>query len=350
MNRSDERNYEPFTEEMPMLRVYRRQDDRLVPTDLDVTPHSLPAQATDALWLDLINPTRHEDQFAEHLLGISIPTREEAQEIEVSARLYHEDGAEFMTMTGVSQLESEAPMTTPITFILKGETLLTIRYAQPKPFFTYATRAQKTGAVPCISSEQVMLGLVEALIERMAEALEKTGRNLERLSRQVFRYKPPNGKASKSRDFQAIIEEIGARGDLLAMVRESLVSLNRLLAYHNTTGKAAEGPNKDAAAWVKDMLQDVAALSDHATYLTNKTNFLLDATLGLINLEQNQIIKIFSIAAVCLMPPTLVASSYGMNFKNMPEVEWLFCHPFEIVLMLIAAIIPFLWFRRKGWL
>jgi magnesium transporter len=350
MNRSDERHDEPFTEEMPMLRVYRRQDDRLVPTDLDVTPHSLPAKATDALWLDLINPTRHEDQFAEHLLGISIPTREEAQEIEVSARLYHEDGAEFMTMTGVSQLESEAPMTTPITFILKGEMLLTIRYAQPKPFFTYATRAQKTGAVPCISSEQVMLGLVEALIERMAEALEKTGRNLERLSRQVFRYKPPNGKASKSRDFQAIIEEIGARGDLLAMIRESLVSLNRLLAYHNTTGKAAEGPNKDAAAWVKDMLQDVAALSDHATYLTNKTNFLLDATLGLINLEQNQIIKIFSIAAVCLMPPTLVASSYGMNFKNMPELEWLFGYPFALVLMLIAAIIPFLWFRRKGWL
>jgi magnesium transporter len=333
-----------------MLRAYRREDCRLVPTELDLTSQSPPANAAGALWLDLITPTREEVHFAEHLLGISIPTQEEAQEIEVSARLYHEDGAEFMTMTGVSQLESEAPMTTPISFILKGETLATIRYAQPKPFFTYATRAQKTGAVPCINSEQVMLGLVEALIERMAEALEKTGRNLERLSRQVFRYKPPGGTASKSRDFQAIIEEIGARGDLLAMVRESLVSLNRLLAYHNTTGKAAEGPNKDAVAWVKDMLQDVVALSDHATYLSNKTNFLLDATLGLINLEQNQIIKIFSIAAVCLMPPTLIASSYGMNFRHMPELEWLFGYPYALALMLITAIIPFVWFKRKGWL
>ena len=333
-----------------MLRAYRREDCRLVPTELDLTPHSPPADAAGALWLDLITPTREEVHFAEHLLGISIPTQEEAQEIEVSARLYHEDGAEFMTMTGVSQLESEAPMTTPISFILKGETLATIRYAQPKPFFTYATRAQKTGAVPCINSEQVMLGLVEALIERMAEALEKTGRNLERLSRQVFRYKPPGGTASKSRDFQAIIEEIGARGDLLAMVRESLVSLNRLLAYHNTTGKAADGPSKDAVAWVKDMLQDVVALSDHATYLSNKTNFLLDATLGLINLEQNQIIKIFSIAAVCLMPPTLIASSYGMNFRHMPELEWLFGYPYALTLMLITAIIPFVWFKRKGWL
>ncbi|MEA2969682.1 MAG: magnesium transporter [Alphaproteobacteria bacterium] len=185
-----------------MLRAYRREDCRLVPTELDLTSHSPPADASGALWLDLITPTREEVHFAEHLLGISIPTQEEAQEIEVSARLYHEDGAEFMTMTGVSQLESEAPMTTPISFILKGETLATIRYAQPKPFFTYATRAQKAGAVPCINSEQVMLGLVEALIERMAEALEKTGRNLERLSRQVFRYKPPGGTASKSRDFR----------------------------------------------------------------------------------------------------------------------------------------------------
>jgi magnesium transporter len=333
-----------------MLRIHRRQDDRLVSTELAVSPDSPPADAAGALWLDLINPTQDEDHFAERLLAISIPTREEAQEIEVSARLYHEDGAEFMTMTGVSQLESDAPMTTPITFILKGDTLVTIRYAEPKPFFTYATRAQKAGTVNCINSEHVMLGLVEALVERMAEALEKTGRNLERLSRQVFRYKPPDGKASKSRDFQAIIEEIGGRGDLLAIIRESLVSLSRLLAYHNTTGLRAEGPNKDAHAWVKDLQQDIAALSDHSTYLTNKTNFLLDATLGLINLEQNQIIKIFSIAAVCLMPPTLVASLYGMNFKNMPELEWLFGYPYALLLMLITAIIPFVWFRRKGWL
>ena len=124
-----------------------------MPTELEVAPHLPPADAADALWLDLINPSRDEDHFVEHLVGVSIPTREEAQEIEVSARLYHEDGAEFMTMTGVAQLESEAPMTTPITFILKGDKLVTIRYAQPKPFFTYATRVQKAAAVPCVSSE-----------------------------------------------------------------------------------------------------------------------------------------------------------------------------------------------------
>jgi magnesium transporter len=333
-----------------MLRVYRQQDGHLVPTELAVTAHSPPAEAAGAVWLDLLNPARHEDHYVEHLLGISVPTREEAQDIEVSARLYHEDGAEFMTMTGVSQLESDAPTTTPITFILKGETLATVRYAEPKPFWTYATRVQKAGALPCASGEQIMLGLVEALIGRMAEALEKVGHNLERLSREVFRHKSTNGTTTRSRDFQAIIEQLGAKGDLLAMIRESLVSLNRLLAYHTTMGKAVEGPNKDAAGWVKALTQDVTALSDHATYLSNKIGFLLDATLGLINLEQNQIIKIFSIAAVVLLPPTLVASIYGMNFKNIPELEWMFGYPYALSLIVIAAVLPYWWFRRKGWL
>jgi magnesium transporter len=313
-----------------------------------VTPHSPPAEATGALWLDLINPSRDEDHYVEHVLGISVPTREEAQDIEVSARLYHEDGAEFMTMTGVSQLESDAPATTPITFILKGQTLATVRYAEPKPFWTYATRVQKAGALPCACGEQIMLGLVEALIGRMAEALEKVGHNLERLSRDVFRHKSAN-KTSMARDFQAIIEQLGAKGDLLAMIRESLVSLNRLLAYHTTTGQTTDGP-KDAAGWVKALTQDVTALSDHASYLSNKISFLLDATLGLINLEQNQIIKIFSIAAVVLLPPTLVASIYGMNFKAIPELEWAFGYPYALCLIVVAAVLPYLWFRRMGWL
>jgi magnesium transporter len=331
-----------------MLRVYRQHDGHLVPTDMEVTSHSPPSEAAGALWMDLLNPTRHEDHYVEHVLGISIPTQEEARDIEVSARLYHEDGAEFMTMTGASQLDSDEPITTPITFILKGNVLVTVRYTEPKPFWNYATRAQKAGAVPCESAEQVMLGLVEALIERMSEALEKVGRGLEGLSREVFRHR--SAKASRTRDFETIIEQLGVKGDLLAVIRESLVSLNRLLAYHTAAGKGVEGLSKDAAAWVKDMLQDVAALSDHATFLANKTGFLLDATLGLINLEQNQIIKIFSIAAVVLLPPTLVATIYGMNFKAMPELEWLLGYPWALALIVITAIVPFVWFRRKGWL
>ena len=134
------------------------------------------------------------------------------------------------------------------------------------------------------------------------------------------------------------------------MVRESLVSLNRLLAYHTVTGKASHIHNKDAAAWVADLTRDATALSDHASYLTNKINFLLDATLGLINLEQNQIIKIFSVAAVIFLPPTLVASIYGMNFDTIPELKWAFGYPMAIGFMIMSAILPYLWFKRRGWL
>jgi magnesium transporter len=333
-----------------MLRIYRHQDNRLIATELAVTAQTPPAAAAGAVWIDLINPTREEDRYTETVIGAKVPTREEAEELELSGRLYHEDGAEFMTMTGVSQLETEQPTTTPFTFVLKGDTLVTIRYYEPKPFWVYATRAQKAGAVACTSSEDILLGLAEALIERMAEALEKVGRGLEQLSREVFRHKGAPGKTTRSQDFQKVIEQLGAKGDLLAMIRESLVSLNRMLAYHTTTGKAASGGSKEAAVWVRDMVQDVTALSDHASYLTNKTSFLLDATLGLINLEQNQIIKIFSIAAVVLLPPTLIASIYGMNFKNIPELEWIFGYPYALGLIVIAAVLPYLWFRRKGWL
>jgi magnesium transporter len=328
-----------------MLRAYRFHQDRLHATDVDVSaPH---ATAEGAVWLDLLNPTRAEDVFVESLLGISIPTREEAEDIEVSARLYHEGGAEFMTMTALAHVDGDEPITTPITFILAEDVLVTVRYDEPKPFTTYATRAQRAGAVDCMLAEHVMLGLVEALIERIAEALGEVGRSLEQMSRGVFRHKAKGG--SKSRDFQSVIEKLGAQGDLLAMIRESLVSVNRLLSYHTASERTAEAAGKHAAAWTTDMQQDVAALSDHASYLFNKTSFQLDATLGLINLEQNQIIKIFSIAAVCLMPPTLVASIYGMNFEHMPELEWRLGYPWAVTLMVVSAIIPMAWFKRKGW-
>ena len=333
-----------------MLSMYRQENAHLALKEADFASQAGSPALGGLLWLDLLHPTRDENRHVEQALGLSIPTHEEAQDIEVSARLYHEHGAEFMTMTAVSQLDTDQPETTPITFVLKDDVLVTIRYAEPKAFRIYATRAQKPGSASCSSGEDVMLGLVETLIGRMADTLERVGRDLEQLSREIFRRKKTNGKNDPNRDFQTVIVRLGAEGDLLAMVRESLVSLNRMLAYHTVTGKTSHVHNKDAAAWVADLNRDATALSDHASYLTNKINFLLDATLGLINLEQNQIIKLFSIAAVVLLPPTLVATVYGMNFKSMPELDWSFGYPSALSLMVLTAVIPFLWFRRRGWL
>jgi len=255
-----------------------------------------------------------------------------------------------MTIAAITALDTGDPIMSPITFVLKGGSLATVRYAEPKAFSNFAARAQKANAVSCATGEQVMLSLIEALIDRMADALEHVAGEIEGISRDVFRHKPRRGRHSRSRDFEAAITKIGSNGELLSKLRESLVSVNRLLTYHagmEANGKAA---NKEAGFRVESLHRDVTALSDQSNFLSNKTNFLLDATLGLINLEQNQIIKIFSIVAVVLMPPTLVASIYGMNFNHMPELNWALGYPMALLLMVVTAIVPYLWFKREGWL
>jgi magnesium transporter len=333
-----------------MLRIHRCEGDRLVARSLPTADCSDLSQTEGPVWIDLISPTAEEDACVEQALGISLPSREEMQEIEMSARLYNEGGAEFMTITAITLLDSDEPVTTPITFVLKGASLATIRFAEPAAFRSVVARAQRPGAVACASGEQVMLSLLEALIDRMADTLERVAADIDAISRSVFRHKSKNGRPSKSRDLAATIEQIGSNGDLLTKLRESLLSVSRLLTYHSAAEASDKRAVKEARVRIKSLHRDAVALSDQSNFLANKTNFLLDATLGLINLEQSQIIKIFSIVAVVLMPPTLVASIYGMNFAHMPELNWTLGYPTALVLMAVAAVVPYLWFKRAGWL
>ncbi|HEV2573842.1 magnesium/cobalt transporter CorA [Methylocella sp. CPCC 101449] len=334
-----------------MLRVYTRDSDHLVAHSINVNAtEQQPFPEGTVPWLDLLNPTPEEDRYVEAAVGVSIPTREEMQEIEVSSRLYNENGAEFMTMTAVTRIDTDEPQLTPITFVLKGSTLVTVRYAEPRPFMMFALRVQRANAVSCGTGEQVMLSLMEALIDRIADALEKVGAKIDAISREVFKHEDPRKKSSKTADFQKIIVDIGREGDLVSMARESLLSMNRVLTYHTAVADDSKRALKEIRSRVRSLQRDVTSLTDHSTYLSTKINFLLDATLGLINLEQNQIIKIFSIAAVALMPPTLIASIYGMNFKAMPELAFEYGYPMAIGLMIITAILPFVFFRRRGWL
>jgi magnesium transporter len=336
--------------EQPMLRIYVRKNDTLEPHDLIVAPDlSTPLPEGQALWVDLFNPTPDEDRYVERFVNVSIPTREEMQEIEVSSRLYSEDGGEFMTIAALAHLDDE-PIVSPITFVLKGATLVTVRYAEPRPFTLFASRAQRSGAVPCSTGEQIMLSLLEALIDRIADVMERVGVKIDSISREVF-HDANNSAPNRSRDFKNVLVSIGREGDLLSLVRESLVSMIRLLTYHTAISEdAGKRAIKEARQRIRSIQRDVSSLTDHSTYLSSKITFLLDATLGLINLEQNQIIKIFSIASVCLMPPTLIASVYGMNFKHMPELGWEWGYPAAVLLMFVAGVLPFVYFRRKGWL
>ena len=333
-----------------MLSIHSRQGGQMVPLS-----DFAEAVENPVIWIDLLSPTPEEVKRLESYLGIALPTRDEMAEIELSDRLYNEDGAEFMTMTVVANVDTDEPVKAPVTFIIKGPTLVTMRHIELRPFSNYSAKALR-GGVPCASGESVMLGLIEALIDRIADTLERTGDEVDAISREVFRGKSDK-VSKKTRNLQSLIEQIGNRGDLLTKLRESLVSISRLVAYHTaieTNIRALDATRRksprDIRQRTKLIQRDSAALGEHAIFLAGKINFLLDATLGLINLEQNQIIKIFSVAAVVFLPPTLVASIYGMNFEFMPELDWAAGYPWALGLMLVSAIIPYLYFNYRGWL
>jgi len=304
------------------------------------------AEKDGAVWVDLLNPTPEEEKALEAALGVEIPTREEMHEIEISSRLYMEDGAAFMTAMIMSHTDSDEAVISPVTFVLVGPRLLTIRYEEPRAFAAFPARAQKA-QLGCVSSETILVGLLEAIIDRLADVLERATHDTDKLSRDVFQMK--GGKPAKSGDFQKIIVELGRKGDLASKIRDSLVTLARLfgfLALHAAEGKT----DKELKARIKTLARDAGSLSDHVSYMSQKITFLLDATLGMINIEQNAIIKIFSVAAVAFLPPTLIASIYGMNFEHMPELATRWGYPVVIALMILSALLPLAYFKKRGWL
>ncbi len=306
------------------------------------------AQIPDsAVWFDLITPTQQEDKLVESHVGISVPTREEMQEIEVTSRLYVENGARYMTATLMCQSDTDTPKTTPVTFILSGHRLITVRYDEPRPFMIVGTRLGRV-CPQGITGETVLMDLLDAVIDRSADILERIGAEVDRVSHDIF--EPEDSKDGRSKSYNDILRAIGRKGDLTSKVRESLVSIGRLLLYLANEADSMRWA-KETRAQLRGMQRDVGSLSDHAAYLSNKIQFLLDAMLGVVSLEQNNIIKIFSVAAVVFMPPTLIASIYGMNFRhNMPELDWDYGYPFALALMVLAAVLPYFFFKWKKWL
>ncbi|TKT54506.1 magnesium/cobalt transporter CorA [Rhizobiaceae bacterium LC148] len=348
-----------------MLRIHAYDLDRLVPVVSD-TPAVVMAPAIagaavaldlkseaqpPVVWYDLINPTQEEERTVGERLGITVPTMDEMEDIELSARLYQENGAEFMTMTVLTRPDAEAPRKVPVTFIVKGQALVTVRYSEPRPFDAFLARARRgNGAgLHCSNGELIMAGLIEAVIDRMADTLERLGNDIDQISQEVFSAKAAKVN-KKTRDLQELIREIGQAGEFLTVVRESLVSVSRVVAYYSALDGVDRKLAKELRQRLKLLQRDATSLGDHSAFLSSKINFLLDATLGLINLEQNQIIKIFSVAAVVFLPPTLVASVYGMNFDVMPELRWQYGYPMAIGMMIVSMIMPYLYFKRKGWL
>jgi magnesium transporter len=305
------------------------------------------APVSDAtIWLDLLNPTPEEDAYVEKCLGISVPTRAEMREIEASSRLYAESGAHYMTAFVVYDIEALNPKTTALTFILAGQRLVTVRYAEPKAFPIFLSRVEK-GDAPCNSAAALTVGLIESIIHREADLIERIQDEVDKTAPLIFEGK--GGQSTRSKRLETTLKMVGREGDIAARAQESALSLDRVLTF---LANAAKERGDDAR--IQDRIgiahRDIHSLMEHMRFLSTRVDFLLNATLGMISTEQNKIIKLFSVAAVMLMPPTLVASIYGMNFKKMPELEWIYGYPSALGLMVISAVVPYLFFRRKGWL
>ena len=324
-----------------MLRVFG-PDCSAPPIDAGSTK----ALPEGAIWIDLMEPTKEEEALAEKLVGNNIPTRAELAEIEPSSRLYQMRGAAFMTMSVLYGINDGHPDSDPIGFILTDKHIVSIRYVDPRPFIIFSEHVYADSELAS-DPNTVFIRLLDAIVDRLADEFEVAGKDIEAISHQIFRRHTHRGTAPELK-LEALLMRIGKVQQLLAKLRETSVSSTRLLTFLQTT----DVMETDAAnrRHIKSLIADAQALNDHSNFLGDNLNFLLNASLGLISLEQNDVMKIFSIFAVVFMPPTLIAGIYGMNFEHMPELKWLFGYPFALGLILASAIIPFWYARRKGWL
>jgi len=291
-----------------------------------------------ALWIDLINPTFEEEQQVERILHLDVPTREEMREIELSSRLYKENDTLFMTGTMIAQSDTVSPKQDAVTFVLTKKQLITIRYIEPQAFRLF-TALVKRSVVQ--DPAQLLIELLEITVDRLADILELISHHLETYSKTIFQQ-----QGSEKPSYQQLMQQLGVNGELNAKIVESLVSFNRLIAFFAQSASV----DQEGAQRVATLGKDINALNDHANFLSNKISFLLDATLGMVHIEQNAIIKIFSVAAVIFLPPTLIASIYGMNFNVMPELSWKYGYPLAFGLMLLSSWLPYKYFKYRKWL
>ncbi len=302
----------------------------------------------DATWIDLAEPTREEELLVERCVGVAVPTPEEMSEIEPSSRLYARNGVLYMTLSALYGVDEGKPASAPMGFVLTENRLVTVRYVTPRPVRAFADHV---GREPELAKDalSVLCGLLDAIIDRLADELEAVGAEVEKISRHIFSSTADARRIPANR-LTALLARIGKAHLLLAKIRETETSTSRLLSFLGGAQPLRSGRNSDAHEHVTSLAADASSLSDHSIFLANHLYFLLDAAVGLISIEQNAAMKLFSWAALILLPPTLIGSIYGMNFHFMPELHWRYGYPFALALMAASAILPLWYLKRRGWL
>ncbi|HEV2082196.1 MAG TPA: magnesium transporter CorA family protein [Brevundimonas sp.] len=321
-----------------MIRIHRRGENGC--RALEAPPTG--TIDADVLWIDLVAPTREEELSIERALGgIPLPTREEMSELEASSRFYREHGATYVTVDLLHRGDEEVPLLDPVTFVVTAGPLVTIRYFDPKPFAMLEAALAREEAI-CATAPGLALHLFEMVVDRTSDVLSATVDRVEEFGEHIF------AETNRARSFEPYINRLGRARLANARLEKSLAGLMRAFVFLGLDDRV----EKDAEArdHLASLTRDARSLNDHNRSVAASIDFQLNATLGLINIQQSSIIKIFSVAAVAFLPPTLIASIYGMNFDHMPELAWPWAYPAALVAMVVSAVLPLAWFRKRGWL
>lgn len=320
-----------------MIRVYRRGCRTCDVHADEPATWTLPP---DAVWIDLVEPTPDEDKAVEAALGLSVPTRAEMAELEASSRLYRENGATYVTADIIHHGDLDTPELDPVTFVLTAGPLVTIRYFDPKPFTMMLDKLERDPEL-CGTGADLFLNLMEAIIDRASDVLSTNAAKVEAVSNHVF-------SGRKTVGFEKLITKLGRSHIANARIEQSLAGLSRIFAFAALDDRVEK--QAEAREHIKSLARDAQSLISHNQAVAASIDFQLSAALGLINIEQSSIIKIFSVAAVAFLPPTLIASIYGMNFDHMPELPQMWGYPAALAAMVLSAVLPLAWFKHKGWL
>ena len=304
-----------------------------------------------AVWIDLIQPD-DDEVSALRGLGVDVPSLADMEEIEISNRLYREGGVDYMTAVLPGERGDGTRAAMPVSFILSPSRLVTVRHHAPRPFLTFPDHAERS-ALGCATADRLFLSLIEEIISRLADILEGSGRVLDETSAGVFGSgaaardaRPRRGVAER---LQQALAVVGREAELMAHVRLGLLTIERILAFHLAVVADRNGSARLRPV-IKGYLRDVQALEVHADFLSSRVSLTVDTTLGMINLEQNNTARILSVIAALFLPPTLIASIYGMNFAHMPELDTRWGYPATLGFMLAMSVAIWLFLRWKNWL
>ncbi len=319
-----------------MLKAYTCRNGRLERVSQE--------DAAQAIWLDLETPEPEEYAFATRVTGFLLPQHADLAEIENSSRLSARDGVLTLSMPIVTRAAGalEAGV---CGFVISPKYLVTLRFA-PSVLFNQFTTTAPPENVP--GSVHVFAGLLEGIVDRQADALEQLREELDHLSHTVFHHRMGSRTPARNaeRELQAALVALGRHYDAISYLRDSQLGIARIASYAMA---AVDWMPKPVRERLKSAQRDVSSLNEFSTHLTDKVQFLLDSTLGFINIAQNSLIKVLTIVSIMGIPPTLIAGIYGMNFHNIPELSWTFGYEYAWIVMIISAVAPLVWFRKKGW-